>query len=508
MLNDTVALRCTVLLPVIRPPYFLPNAIERVLAQTVREFELFIVCDGAPPETIECAHDFARRDSRVKVFTFPKGRRVGEAHRHTALTNASGNFVAYLEDDDLWFPNHLEELEKLLLTVDFGHTIHVTGHTDGNLESLMCDIGNEDFRQRFLDDLFNRFGYSFCGHRLDAYRRLPEGWAPTPVGMWPDLHMWRKFLRMSEFKFGTRMAITAVSLPGFMREHMSVEERVREAGVWVSRIVDEHERANIVEGAWRSAVGKEIQREEEILEIESSFREAKAALAQMEAMHPGSLQKLGPAIEVQANAQLEVKRITDLYDLSQQCLSIFTAKTEAQEAEIAAYQVDLASLNGTLANAELEVKRITDLSHRSVSQLTGKVDAQGAAIKAYQLEIKRITDLHNLSQQSLSQLTARIEAQEASIASYEFEVKRITDLYDLSQQALSLLTARTEAQEAAIAAHQVDIANLNGTLAERQAAYERIVRTRSWRITQPLRSADAAVRHLSQILRRSKMRDR
>ena len=211
MLKDTVALRCTVLLPVLRPPYFLPNAIESVLAQTVSEFELFVIGDGAPPETIECAREFARRDPRVTVFPFLKGQRQGEAHLHTVLTNASGNFVAYLEDDDLWFPNHLEELEKLLVTVDFGHTIHVTGHPDGHVDSLPSDLGKQDFRQRFLDDLFNRFGYSFCGHRLDAYRRLPEGWVPAPVGMYPDLHMWRKFFRVNEFKFGTRMVITAVA---------------------------------------------------------------------------------------------------------------------------------------------------------------------------------------------------------------------------------------------------------------------------------------------------------
>ncbi len=389
MLKDTVSLRCTVLLPVTRPPYFLPNAIESALAQTVSEFELFVICDGAPPETIECAHEFARRDPRVKVFAFPKGKRVGEAHLHTALANASGNFVAYLEDDDLWFPTHLEELEKLFLTVDFGHTIHVTGHPDGHVESLPCDIGKQDFRQRFLDDLFNRFGKSCCGHRLDAYHRLPEGWAPTPVGMYPDLHMWRKFFCVREFKFGTRMVITAVALSSYLREHMSLEERAREADVWVSRIADEHERANIIEAGWRSVADKEIQCEQEILKIDSSYREAKAALAQMEAMHPGSLQKLQHVIEAQADAELEVERITALFNLS--------------------------------------------------------------------------------------------------------------------QQSLSLLTAKTEAQEAAMAAYQADLANLNGTLAEWKAAYECIVRTRSWRITEPLRSADAALRHLGQILRRSKM---
>jgi glycosyltransferase involved in cell wall biosynthesis len=340
-----VALRSTVLLPVLRPPYFLPHSLESVLSQTVSEFELFVICDGAPPETVECAKEFARRDPRVKVFSFLKGKRHGEEHLHTVLANATGNFVAYLEDDDLWFPNHLEELERLFLTVDFGHTIHVRGHTDGHVESLPSDLSNPDFRQRFLDDLFNRFGYSFCGHRLDAYRRLPEGWKPAPAGIFNDLHMWRKFLRVSEFNFGTRMAITAVSLPSHLREHMSLEERATEMGDWLSRIVNEQERANMVEAAWRSVVSAEIQSEQEILKIKSLYREAKAALAQVESMHPGSLQKIGHAAEAQANAQLELERLKDLYGLAQHGLTLLMAEREEQEAAIAAYKAELAKLD-------------------------------------------------------------------------------------------------------------------------------------------------------------------
>lgn len=353
-----MAPRYTVLLPVIRPPLLLPNAIESVLAQTVSEFELFVVCDGAPPETVECAHEFARHDPRVTALAFPKGKRQGEAHLHAALTKASGNFVAYLEDDDLWFPNHLEELGKLLLTVDFGHTIHVTGRPDGQVDSLPSDIGKQEFRQRFLDDLFNRFGLTSCGHRLDAYRHLPEGWAPAPVGMYNDLHMWRKFLRVNEFKFGTRMVITAVTLPSHLREHMTLEERAREAGVWRSRIVDQDERANIVEAAWRSVVGKEIECEQEILEIKASHRETKAALAQMETKHPGSLAELGHAIEAQTNAQLEAERLNAVYSLSQHVLSRMTTKLEEQEAAIAAQQADLANLRNTAAEWKDAYERI------------------------------------------------------------------------------------------------------------------------------------------------------
>jgi hypothetical protein len=90
----------------------------------------------------------------------------------------------------------------------------------------------------------------------------------------------------------------------------------------------------------------------------------------------------------------------------------------------------------------------------------------------------------------------------------QLELKRVADLFNLSQPALSVMTAQAEAQEAKIAAYRDDVANLNGMLAEVMTAYELIVRSRSWRLTQPLRSAvTAAARRLSQILRRGKMGD-
>ena len=355
-LRGVEGLRGIILLPVVRPPYFLPNAIERVLAQTAGNFELFVVCDGAPAETVNCAQEFARRDSRVHVRDFPKGERVGEAHLHTVLANTTGDYVAYLEDDDLWFPNHLEELGKVLRTADFGTTIHVTGYPDDHVEALPCDLGNQEFRQRFVDEIFNRFGYSFCGHRLDAYRRLTEGWVPTPHGIYPDLHMWRKFFRVREFKFGTRMVITAVALPSYVRGHMSLDERAREATAWVARIVDQDQRAEIIEAAWRSIMDKEIRCEREVVDAKSSQRQTEAALGQMEALNPGSLQTLGRAVEAQVNAEQELERLKEAYNVIQYQLTFWTNQLEADrkkyDAATAAYAADLIKLNGKIAELE------------------------------------------------------------------------------------------------------------------------------------------------------------
>lgn len=271
----------SVLLAVVRPPHFLPFAIESVLAQSVREFELLIVCDGAPPETVECAREHARRDPRIKVLDFPKGERIGEAHWHNVLITANGRYVAHLEDDDLWFPCHLEELEKLLQTADFGHLLHVWARPDGEIELLPCDLAMPELRQRMLTEKFNRFGFSVCGYRLDAYRRLAEGWGPAPKGSWPDLYMWRKFLRRDDLRFETRMTVTALVLASLFRKQLPVEERQRDTRKWLDRILNEREREKIVHAAWRSVIDKELRLEIELGAHAGTHETLQAAVARI-----------------------------------------------------------------------------------------------------------------------------------------------------------------------------------------------------------------------------------
>jgi hypothetical protein len=247
-----------------------------VLAQTVKEFELLIVCDGAPVVTIDRAQDHARRDSRINVLVFPKGERIGEAHLHNALMSASGRYVAHIEDDDLWFPNHLEELEKLLQIADFGHLMHVWAKPDESIEMLPADLAIPHFRQRMLNEKFNRFGFSVCGYRRDAYGRFSSGWTPGQKGMWPNLNMWRKFLSCNDLKFGTRMAVTALVLASVFRTHMSIHDRAQEGRKWLARVLDECERAKIVESAWQSIVNKELQAEAELTRLNAELTRSQA----------------------------------------------------------------------------------------------------------------------------------------------------------------------------------------------------------------------------------------
>lgn len=92
------------MMPAYNAESFIGQAIESVLAQTNPLWELVIVDDSSSDRTAEIASSY--KDSRIHIV---RQRNGGEASaRNTALKYAQGEFLAFLDADDLYLPNHLE----------------------------------------------------------------------------------------------------------------------------------------------------------------------------------------------------------------------------------------------------------------------------------------------------------------------------------------------------------------------------------------------------------------
>jgi glycosyltransferase involved in cell wall biosynthesis len=245
----------TILLPVHRGPHLLPYAIASVLRQSEKSFELFIVCDGAPDETADYARTCEASDPRVRAFVFAKGERHGEAHRHFALSHAKGRFVAQIADDDLWFEDHLRELDLLLQSCDFGHLLHTEIGADEIPAALYADLRDPKFRSVVATRRVNFSGPTAVGYRLDTYRRLPLGWSPAPANVWSDLFMWRKFLALPQTRFGTRIAVTSLHLGSPARRDWSEDRRKGEMARWAGYLKDPKECDRIRQTALHNMCG-------------------------------------------------------------------------------------------------------------------------------------------------------------------------------------------------------------------------------------------------------------
>lgn len=85
---------------------FLPNAIASVREQTYQDWELLIVRDGGAPveDIVESFHD-----ARISLIDVPENHGKGSSI-NLAFKHSKGEYIAYLDDDDTWRPDHLERL--------------------------------------------------------------------------------------------------------------------------------------------------------------------------------------------------------------------------------------------------------------------------------------------------------------------------------------------------------------------------------------------------------------
>lgn len=89
------------------------RAIESVLSQTFRDFEILVVDDASEDETERAVRDVG--DDRIRYIRHAVGKGDAGA-RNTGVRNATGDYIAFLDDDDEWLPEKLSwqlaEFEK------------------------------------------------------------------------------------------------------------------------------------------------------------------------------------------------------------------------------------------------------------------------------------------------------------------------------------------------------------------------------------------------------------
>ncbi|HFU4234897.1 TPA: glycosyltransferase family 2 protein [Streptococcus suis] len=100
------------LVSIVMPAYncekYVVEAINSILAQTYRNWELLVLDDGSKDNTLRIIEEFSQKDSRIKAL--PNGKNMGvSATRNRGIELASGEWIAFLDSDDMWKPEKLEK---------------------------------------------------------------------------------------------------------------------------------------------------------------------------------------------------------------------------------------------------------------------------------------------------------------------------------------------------------------------------------------------------------------
>ena len=95
--------RVSVIIPTYNCAQFIGRAIHSVFAQTYVDYEVIVVDDGSTDETKEVIAQWDR-----KITYLSQSNRGVSAARNYAISRATGEFLAYLDADDKWYPRKLE----------------------------------------------------------------------------------------------------------------------------------------------------------------------------------------------------------------------------------------------------------------------------------------------------------------------------------------------------------------------------------------------------------------
>jgi len=153
---------------------YLAGALGSILAQTHRNLEIFVIRDGGE-DVADVVRSF--QDPRI-VFIDRKENRGKPASLNEALAKAQGKYVAYLDDDDAWYPNHVETLVHALETETDCHAaysdlyrVYCELRPDGERVVLSKHVEiSRDF-DRFLMLYFNHVLHVSLMHRRDLFEK-------------------------------------------------------------------------------------------------------------------------------------------------------------------------------------------------------------------------------------------------------------------------------------------------------------------------------------------------
>lgn len=102
--------KVSVIIPTYNRTDYLSKTLKSINDQTFQDFEIIVVDDGTPGDENE---KLCSEFSKVRYFKIPNSG--GPARpRNTGLYEATGEYIAFVDDDDIWLPNKLEKQVKIL----------------------------------------------------------------------------------------------------------------------------------------------------------------------------------------------------------------------------------------------------------------------------------------------------------------------------------------------------------------------------------------------------------
>lgn len=198
--------KISVIVPVFKVEQYLPECLDSISNQTYQDFELILVDDGSPDSCGAMCDDYARNHQNTKVI-HQKNAGLSEARNH-GVKAASGEYVTFIDSDDVVSPDYLEYL--MMLNEKYGTDVSI-----GNVQKFWDDkltktipLAENDRKvpvsQALTEICYGKISIYACGK---LYRRELVEKYPYPAGkLYEDTATTHKIIgEVDEISHGTRV---------------------------------------------------------------------------------------------------------------------------------------------------------------------------------------------------------------------------------------------------------------------------------------------------------------
>ncbi len=192
------------LISVIIPTYnhedFISKAIDSVLDQTYKDLEIIVVDDGSTDNT---RYVIKKYDEKVK-YIFQANRGLASA-RNTGILASKGEFIAFLDADDIWLPSKLELQIELMLKAGSIGAVGCAGYFLDRRERIIGRFGvqNRTSKEKLLNKLSTNNIVNAGGSAILVRRECFEKVGLFDEGLTAveDWDMWLRIAVLYEIKF-------------------------------------------------------------------------------------------------------------------------------------------------------------------------------------------------------------------------------------------------------------------------------------------------------------------
>lgn len=170
-------IKVSIIMPVYNAERYLIEAIESLLGQTFRDFELLVVNDVSEDGTEAIVRRYAAKDTRIRLLQNSKGKGVAGGI-NTGLENARGEYIARADGDDINRPNRLEKQVEYL---DRNPDIYLVGggyapfNENGHRIDAFHPVSPYEIAWHFVTNTF------FCHPSVMFRRTVYEACGPYPA---------------------------------------------------------------------------------------------------------------------------------------------------------------------------------------------------------------------------------------------------------------------------------------------------------------------------------------